>query len=832
MPQRTDPSVPAQWPPRSPREALASTPGGRERLRRMAERASPSPSPLKKSRSASALASRSGNARADGFDDDEDMDGEEEDEETLQLKLEAIQAKLKLKALQKKQRKGTFSGSSDAENGSMTSLNRPNRPGSTVPDVLAASRAQSRAAMLAEGPKVRPQSQAQVDIQVPASPVRKIHTAQSQRSPSRVLLGIDKGLKAKDVSLKRASSLRKPSETPQDGQTGSYLRRAHTPAPGNKANSSARQERPKSFSERLATARTEEASRVERQERIQKVRNKAFEIGQDEVERYKTQATEIPDIPLEAEIYSREEILAGAGIRRSNDIEPGSSMLSADSNAASAIRKKKQPLPSEVPEDEATSFEPFSSTHLSKRILPHNLLTRTFAGKKTYLIPDLLAQIKAPNFQLPEIEQDIVVLGILSSKSDPKSHKPTPGNPDLKEKKSRFAEEDHRGKYMVVTMVDLQWELDLFLFNSAFQRYWKLVPGTLIAILNPTVMPPPKGREATGRFSLVLNSDEDAVLEIGTARDLGFCKSVKKDGALCNSWVNRKRTEFCEFHMNAALEKKRLARIDLNSGTGMGFRDNKHGEKSTGWKDKDYDSRRKGNYDRSTQSHFFVSQASAATLLDSDHLLSGQVTDRAERKDAIKRRLASQEKERAIMKQLGSTGRGAGREYMKHGKLQMGSHVSSNANGADGLANMDEQPKPPDARSLGLIQPKTGGNKIHLSPVKRKRDNSAASAANRDFGTGSSSGGASLGWGGSLKDKLTRMKEGEKLDRTAKSTSKAVEHEKKERAGQPARKKTRFVTEKGIREAGRESLGVELGRGGGEGLSAAGDSDDELEILM
>jgi minichromosome maintenance protein 10 len=41
----------------------------------------------------------------------------------------------------------------------------------------------------------------------------------------------------------------------------------------------------------------------------------------------------------------------------------------------------------------------------------------------------------------------------------------------------------------------------------------------------------------------------------------------------------------------------------------------------------------------------------------------------------------------------------------------------------------------------------------------------------------------------------------------------------------PVRKKTRFVTEKGIREAGRESLGAELSK------RVELDDDDELVII-
>lgn len=771
----------------------------------MAERTSPSPSPLKKSRSIPAL-----NARRADFDDENDaMDEDEEDEETLQLKLQAIEAKLKLKALQRKQRK-VPGGSSDAENSSTSS-----RPGSTVPGVLAASRAQSRAAMLAEGPRLRPQSQ--VEIQVPASPVRKTQAVAEQKSPSRVLLGIDKGLRAKDVSLKRASSLRKPNEI-RDNSTGGYLRRAHTPAPGSRdASSSFESDRPKSFSERLAAARTDETSRKDRQARIQKVRSKTFEVGQEEVERYKERATEIPDLPRPEETFSRDDVMAGHAIRRRGEggrQDPANS--SADFDTASALKKM---APAEIPEEEAVSFEPYSGTHLSKRILPHNLLTRTFSSRKIILIQDLLAQVKAPEFQLPEVEQDIVVLGIVASKSDPKTHKAAPGT-ELREQKSRFAEEEHRGKYMVLNIVDLKWQIELFLFNTAFTRYWKLVPGTLVAILNPTVMPPPKGREAINKFSLALNSDGDAVLELGTARDLGFCKSVKKDGELCNSWVNKKHTEFCEFHMNLALDKHRLARQDVNAfGGGMGANNKKSLRDKYVRNKKDDENRKRGGYDRDTHSHFFVSQASSATLLDGDHMLPGQVGERHERGEALRRRLAGQEKEREIMKQLGSTGRGAGRDYMNLSRAKLESSASSAGNATNSQA--DEPPKPQDAKSLGIGR--GPGAKIQLGPIKRKRENSAAKSS-------LSSTTGSFGWGGGLKDKLARMKDGERLDgRPVDPTQSTILMKKVEGKApeQPALKKTRFVTEKGIREAGRESLGTELG------LPMVGlDSDDELEILM
>jgi minichromosome maintenance protein 10 len=842
----------------------------------MAERSSPSPSPSRKLRSISTVSARLANARGsfDTGDEDDvgvDDDDEDDDEETLQLKLQAIEAKLKLKALQRKQKKAP-GGSSDVESGSAT---RSSRPLSAAPDILAASRAQSRAAMLAEGPRSRPRSH--TDVQVPVSPVRRAQMVQEQTSPTRVLLGIDKGLRAKDVSLKRASSVRKLSES-RDAQTGGYLRRTHTPAlslTNQPSFSTSSQDRPKSFSERLAAARNEEASRKDRKERIQQTRSKAFSVGQEEVDRYKEQATEIPDMPQQTESYSRAEILAASGIRRSNttpsirrdNTQDTDTDVFTDSSPGATSRNTKKTLPEDVSDSEATSFEPYSGVHLSKRILPHNLLTRTFAGKKILLIKDLLAQVKSPEYQLPDIEQDIVILGIIASKSDPKSHKAP--ETQLKEKKSRFAEEDQPGKYMVLNMADLTWELELFLFNSAFTRYWKLVPGTLVAILNPTIMPPPKGREHTGRFSLVLNSDGDSVLEIGTARDLGYCKSVKKDGKLCDSWVNKKRTEFCEFHMNLALDKHRLARQDVNSGFGMGPGNRSKNKEKFRGEPKD----RRNGYDRYTHTQFFVSKASAASLLDGEQMLPGQYAERAERGDALRRKLAHQEKEREIMKQLGQTGRGAGREYMqvsRVGRIGSGSTdfstastaASSSAITADSSLTAADTEPPRDAKSLGLIAPKGRSSKVHLSPIKRKRDNSIQGLKRTVSGSASGSGSsgpvAPLGWGGNLKDKLARMKSGERLDgktvspptaAAASSSSPSLSLSfppatKSTEGGaaatskggvSPARKKTRFVTEKGIREAGRESLGGELivGRSKTQIPVTVGlDSDDELEILM
>ncbi|GAP91247.1 putative minichromosome maintenance protein 10 [Rosellinia necatrix] len=837
MPPRTRAEPEQQWPPRSPHEALLSTPSGRERLRRLAERASPSPSPSKRaSRPAGARGEHYNPRESNGDDDDMDLDIEgDEDEETLELKLAAIQAKLRLKRLQAARAKRT---------------QEPDIQSRPRSDSAPLGRTQSRIGGLKPEPVVRPESQA--EIQVPASPVRRTQPAQEITSPSRVRLGIDKGLRAKDVSLKRAPSLKKGPDA-DGGPRAAYLRKAATPGLG-MADRPAVQDRPKTFSERLAASRVDEKTRQERKEKIQQVRTKAFQLGKQELEELKQNATEIPDIPMQEEQYSRDEVMAGNILKRnstmpkslsqaSNDRRPssGQEMLEPQLQGAAYITNKPLP-PSEVPEEETSAFEPYSSIHLKKRIIPHVTLTRNLTGKTTYTIPDLLKDVKAPEFQLPDIEQDIVIFGILASKSEPRAHKDTSSS--VKEKTEAGP---MKAKYMVMKLVDLKWELDLFLFNTGFERYWKLTPGTLIAILNPTIMPPPSNRTDTGKFSLVINSGQDTILEVGTARDLGFCKSVKKDGALCSSWVNSKRTEFCEYHMNMALSKKTLARQDVNAfNTGLGPK--KQGSRRFYGRDEhasDVGKKQRGGYDRESQGTWFLHKASAASMLDNE-ILGGRVTSTIERSEALRRRLATEEKERHLMKKLGEVGNGAGKEYMSTSQRPTKSGSVNRLGSSFGSTSTTEEPRVQlDAKSLGLVADKS--NKIHLSPVKRKRgESSLPSRSASVLGYTASSFSAprteALGWGGGLKNKLARMKEGERFGRATGATSSSSQEEApgdatKDRQRSPARKKTRFITEKGIREAGRDSLGGELMSGSGRVgerprmVLLDDDDDDDLVIL-
>lgn len=688
------------------------------------------------------------------------MDDEDDDEETLQLKLQELQARLKLKKLQNAKAKefGIIEAKKRSEGLRLgSSISNDRRP-PTREEI-------QRPASQAKDENLRPSSQP--DIQVPASPIRKIQLLQAQTSPRRVQLGIDKGLSAKDVSLKRAPGLNNLKRNPVQ-ETDSYLRTGSARTP----TESATPARPLTFSERLASARSEDVSNAERQKRIKKSRTKAFGIGQEEMEKYKSRAVDIPDEPQKTPSFTREEVLgkkwsSSGGIPRSSTTPN----LSTPFDDASL--------------DESASFEAYSGLHLSRCILPHRVLARHITGKKVMNIKDLFKEVKAPDYQLPDVEQDIVIFGIIAKKSDPRAHKPATAKNGL--------EPQDRGKYMVVSLVDLDYEVDLFLFNTGFDRFWKLTEGTVVAILNPNVMPPPPGRQDTGRFSLVINSDEDTIIEIGLARDLGYCQSVKKDGDSCGTWINKKRTQFCEYHSNEAVKKAKQARVEMNtSGFGTGKAHRIKTKKDSGYK------KGPSNYDWETKTSFFVSRSmSAADLIDGKN----NAADRKEKEENLKRRLAQQEKERDIMKKLGRVGGGAGREYMQRsGSKTANTSISSQA---EPEIDLDAVHK----AALSSLNLGAKDRTIQLSSIKRKRADSSQA------GTMTSKTSTAYGWGSDLKGKLSRMKDGEKLRKETEA---------------PLRKKTRFVTEKGIREAGRESFGGELE----DRRVVFNDDDDDDELVI
>ena len=767
-------------------------------------------SPLKRSNTTPNLQSKANQLL------DED-DAEEEDEETLQLQLAEIKARLRLKKLQQKNR-GRSSSNLEEEDARPTSAisaprtkDRNHTPGS----VKAAMRKTSSDA-----------------IQVPASPTRREAPAKDPISPRRYVMGIDKGWKANDVSLKRPPSSR------IDPRPSSHMgfRDGATPR-ANDVFSSRPQTSPgtgglnriKSFSERMAEGRAAEKaekSRLERAEIIQANRSSAFQVDKSEMETFKAVAAEQKHTPPSSskwerpvESFSREDVLRSMGQFRSPGLQRSNTTPNLRRTEGNGHNERQfhlhrrtntadeQPGSSQKPDKsddalvkapDSSKFESYSSLHLSNRVLPHSFLSRTLADKRVLRIPDLLKTVKGPAFELPEdIDGDFVVFGIVASKSDPKDVKIS-GNASVKEKDPYDDGLNNSGKYMAITLTDLKWTIDLFLFDTAFPRYYKVSEGTLIAILNPTIMPPPKHKLDTNRFSLSLSSSDDKVLEIGYARDIGFCKAVRKDGKTCQSWIDGRKTEFCDFHVDVQVRRTQGQRSGVNADTGMlgpggktGSRTGFFGEGGTrgGGRGSAFKQGLKHEgpqYDLGTQSLYYVAPSrnrgtgrtsynpaggSAANLdgYDDPFVASGMIGRGESKEEKMRRRLANQQKERDITRKLvaGRVG-GVGAEYLR-------TRTGNETPNKEKAPSTPTVPKsPPNVNGIDMTTFGKAKN-VRLSPMKRAHD--------KPHGSGV--------------------------------------------------KKTRFITSKGIREAGRESLGApaESTPGGRQVIMDEDDDDDELEFI-
>ncbi|KAI4214384.1 MAG: hypothetical protein LQ351_003137 [Letrouitia transgressa] len=791
-----------QWPPRSPQEALLSSPSGRRRLRRCQDFRSTSPSPLKKSSTTPNLS----RAFTSQF---QEAENDDEDEETLQLRLEALEARLKLKKLQQKKKTASSPVDVGKENKPLTNRTESESLG-----------------------KPRSTQQDPKEIQIPVSPQRKNTVAEEQKSPGRVLLGIDKGLKSKDISLRNPTKTRRlHNEDPFAGTsawTGGEIDSISSPG----LTQSSQIGGPKSFSERIAETRRHDKEHKDRARRLQQQRSNGFGVRQEDIDRFKGDAaaraaeTKEPSagglLSQRCEGFSRDDVLrAKNGSARtlpwsntnSSERSSSSTRKFRNPNASPEFVKpmsttrqnprhrSTSPISSTKPRKRESSsspdrslFEPFSSIHLSKRLLPHDFLTRTFSQKSTLLLTDLLGAVKAPDYSLPDnLEPDYVVLAVIASKSSPLSHKEIHKKKESTETpvssltEAADSEANARGKYIAITLTDLKWTLDLYLFTTAYTRWRKLNPGTLIAILNPSIMPPPPHNPHNNRFSLALDSGDDTILEIGTSRDLGWCSSLRKDGTPCNSWIDKRHTSVCEFHVDFMIEKTKRGRMEVN-GMSAPFAPGGRREGRTGFwgggkgpKSKSFtvsksfaDFGRRGDgllregpqYDRTTGSTYFVGPSpgsygrSAARLLDTD----GAIERGGSREERVRKRMAEREREREIAQKLGHGGQGMGGEYLKMKHDNTAANSATNLSVNDGSSRLEE---PVDAAALGLLAHKAVD--IHLSPLKKKRPGTSFN--------------------------------------------------------QEVKKKTRFVTEKGIKEAGRDSFGAPEGRQGKL------DDDDDLDIV-
>ena len=767
-----------QWPPKSPRDVWLSSPTRKKRYQSTSRTdISPSASPLRKAlftgrsayhgqlgtdRSAHKVLSRSDRG------DEENGDGDgDEDEETLELKLKAIETRLKLKKLRQ------------AKDSPASSI---------VGDVSNKSRDEGWNGSGNRNGLFRS------EMQVPLSPTKKIHV------PARPSGKVER-LERRSSPVRDTNPVMHPIHYSQPNKT---LRYQNSPIPAvssmcsrTQASASSRaysSDTPaKSFSERIAEGRLSAKEKLEKETRLSKSRSSGFHSSlrserngsvssSDTICTNRSQHASASGIKPTSSAFRRGSSPAKSRLNYSSQHTQESELSQRSANRNSPSK------PSREMGDEPAMFEPYSGFHLSRRWSDHDTLTRLLENKELYSIPKLLKVVKSPNYDPPDTESDYVIFGTVAWKSSPLDHK---GNQQQQQKeKPQETNRRLKSKFMVIKLTDLKWELDLFLFDTGFEQFWKMSLGTVVAILNPGIFPPKNSD--TGRFSLKLSSSEDTVIEIGSARDLGFCKSVKKDGQECNAWIDRRRTEFCDFHVSLQLEKSRAGRMEVNGSSTFAS----SGSRQRYKKSQDDGLLREGRQHNSqlhetyylTPSQFGLVKNTTA-LIDGDDEPGVTNTERGRSKRELNRkRVLEKSKERELARKLGDVGNGIGSEYLRS-RQNKNEGTDNNMKSSEDFGIFTDAKV--DAESLGLL--KTKITETQLCKQKRRRLNTTDEPA---------------GWSMAFKSGLPQGK-GPREEQGHIS---------------PSKKKARFILARGIREPGRESLGNAISENNGS-------NDDDLEII-
>ncbi|KAF8064025.1 hypothetical protein FPV67DRAFT_1671778 [Lyophyllum atratum] len=107
--------------------------------------------------------------------------------------------------------------------------------------------------------------------------------------------------------------------------------------------------------------------------------------------------------------------------------------------------------------------------------------------------------------------------------------------------------------------------------RGAFESMAKLKEGDVIALLNPRVLKPyQRSNDSPHPVTNILAitpESASSIMGIGRARDLGMCSVLKRDNAICGSWVDKRVSDVCEWHVQHAVERRRAGRAEFSIGT-------------------------------------------------------------------------------------------------------------------------------------------------------------------------------------------------------------------------------------------------------------------------
>ncbi|CAH0482437.1 unnamed protein product [Peronospora belbahrii] len=203
----------------------------------------------------------------------------------------------------------------------------------------------------------------------------------------------------------------------------------------------------------------------------------------------------------------------------------------------STVTERIKPVKSNV-----ETVEEFSQVRITDRTISIESLRQEMEGRQFIKLQQM---DRVPRDTFTNGSVDWVTIGVLTRKT---LSKPTANG----------------STFMVWGLSDLDGtELGLFLFGDAYVSHWKEMTGSVMAVLNATLLP------ATEKNKFAFKVTQSAeIVKLGKAVDFGICKGTTAGEARCRLAVNTAKTQYCLHHIAANFMQAGRGRQQLNNSSG------------------------------------------------------------------------------------------------------------------------------------------------------------------------------------------------------------------------------------------------------------------------
>lgn len=181
-----------------------------------------------------------------------------------------------------------------------------------------------------------------------------------------------------------------------------------------------------------------------------------------------------------------------------------------------------------------TPKDVYSDPFFGLRIVNPTVSSVELKARMSNKIPVTVSKIKF-HLNSDKADSDWVIAGVLISKSPTKTSQ-------------------KGSSYAIWKISDLSININtvcLFMFSNAYKTLWKTTVGTVIGILNPNIL---ESKDSTDLATLSVDNPQKIMI-LGKSKDMGKCRSVKKNGDPCNSIVNISQCEYCVYHVKQEYKK-------------------------------------------------------------------------------------------------------------------------------------------------------------------------------------------------------------------------------------------------------------------------------------